>query len=410
MKKLISSVIWAAIVLLSLDMSIPSASAATTSTWPPSRPVIGYNTWYQFRTNITENLILRQAQELVSSGLATAGYITVSLDDGWEAAKRTASGELTWNAAKFPHGIPWLVNQVHDLGLRFGIYTAIGTRTCQNLPGSWAHYKQDADAFAQWDADFVKVDECGGLPTWATVSTLTEDFRQFGSDLRTANPSVVYSDELPIYQIGKPGFLDTVRSSASFANMWRVDWDENYTQSASYTILHHLAADLHLHAFAGPGHWNDLDMILPGKQAAMPFDWTLQEQQSQLSVWAVEASPLLMSTDIAKLTLAELDSLKNPHMIAIDQSGAQAAKAVVSGYIEAVMKPDPEGGMAVLFANLGTGRGSGKFTLAQLGINSAKATGYDIWSGKTTSFSDVSVTLNTGQTSLLEINGQNSKF
>jgi alpha-galactosidase len=405
MKKLIISVIWPIIVLLSLGMSMPSADATTTTTWPPSRPVIGFNTWYQFRTNITENLILRQAQELVSSGLASAGYITVNLDDGWEAATRTASGELTWNAAKFPHGIPWLVNRVHSLGLRFGIYTAVGTRTCQNLPGSWSHYKQDADAFAQWGVDFVKVDECGGLPTWATVSTVTDNFRQFGTDLRIANPSVVYGEELPVYQMNKPGFLDTVRSSASFANMWRVDGDENYTQPASYTILHHLAADLHLDAFARPGHWNDLDMILPGRQAAMPFDWTLQEQQSQLSVWAIEASPLLMSTDIAKLTLAELDSLKNPHMIAIDQSGAQAAKAVLSGHIEAVMKPDPEGGMAVLFANLGTGVEKRNFTLAQLGISHARASGYNIWSGKTTTFSTVSITLNAGQTSLLQIKG-----
>ena len=92
-------------------------------------------------------------------------------------------------------------------------------------------------------------------------------------------------------------------------------------------------------------------------------------------------------------------------MIAIDQSGAQAARAVVSGHVEAVIKPDPEGGVAVLFANLGTGAGNGKFTLAQLGISQARATGYNIWSARTTTFGSVSVTLNAGQTSLLQIKG-----
>ena len=198
--------------------------------------------------------------------LTNGGYNLVSLDDGWMASRRTADGALTWNAAKFPHGIPWLASQIHSLGVKFGIYGAIGTRTCQNLPGSWSHYKQDAQEFADWGTDFVKIDECGGLPTRTTTATLTQNFQDYGADLRAANPSEVYSAELPIYQMGKPGFLSTVKSSASFANMWRVTPDENYTRPASTTIIGHLAADLHLHAFAGPGHWNDLDMILPGRK------------------------------------------------------------------------------------------------------------------------------------------------
>jgi alpha-galactosidase len=375
-------------------------------------PVMGYNTWYQYGAAATESNVLQQARYLVSSGLAAAGYDTVNLDDGWMASSRTSDGALTWNTARFPDGIPWLAGQIHALGLKFGIYEAIGTRTCQGLPGSGAttaadsHYAQDARTFSDWGADFVKIDECGGLPSGTTLSSLTTAFEQYGADLRTDNPGVVYSEELPIYEMGKPDFTQAVRSSSSFANMWRVAADESTADSAPDTILGHLAADLHLHAFAGPGHWNDLDMLVPGRPAAHPFGWSLADEQSQLSVWAEEASPLLISTDLTTLTAAELAALKNPDIIAIDQSGSQPATAIVSGHIEAVVK-NVGGGRAVLLANLGSGTGSGTFTLSQLGISTPEATGYNVWKNETTTFNGVSVTLAAGQTETLIIKPAN---
>ena len=374
----------------------------TSSEWPPSRPVMGYNTWYQFRTNITESVVLRQAQLLVSSGLAAAGYNCVNLDDGWMAAERAANGELTGDAAKFPQGMAWLAGQVHALGLRFGIYTAIGTRTCQSLPASGGHYEQDAQTFASWGVDFVKVDDCGGLPAGTTVAELTEHFRQFGAYLRQYNPAVVYSQELPIHQIGKPSFFSAVRSSAEFAHMWRVAHDEYPLthDDASPMILGHLAADLPLHPFAGPWHWNDLDMVAPNFPAS---GWTLEDLRNQLSVWAMEASPLLISADIAALPPAALEALKNPHMIAIDQSGQQCSTVIMNGNIEALLKPDPQGGIAVLFVNLGPETSTGSFALSQFGITSERATGHNVWTGATTNLAGVSVTLEAGQTSLLRI-------
>ena len=374
----------------------------TSSQWPPSLPVMGYNTWYQFRTNITESEVIRQARLLVSSGLAAAGYNCVNLDDGWMAAERAANGELTGDPAKFPHGIAWLADQIHALGLRFGIYTAIGTRTCQSLPASGGHYDQDAKTFASWGVDFVKVDDCGGLPAGTTVDTLTENFRQFGAYLRRYNPDVVYSQELPIHQIGKPSFLPAVRASTEFAHMWRVAHDEDPLthDGASPMILGHLAADLPLHSFAGPGHWNDLDMIAPAFPAS---GWTLNDLCNQLSVWAMEASPLLISADLGALSPAALDTLKNPHMIAIDQSGEQCSTVIMSENIEALMKPDPAGGIAVLFVNLGPGTSSGRFELSEFGISSASASGRNVWTGITTTFTGVSVTLEAGQTTLMQI-------
>jgi alpha-galactosidase len=392
-------------------VSVPVAAAHADAAPFGQLPVMGYNTWYQFGAGLTESAVLRQADYLVSSGLAAAGYDTVNLDDGWTAAARAEDGSLTWNTTTFPHGIAWLADQVHALGLKFGIYEAIGTRTCQNLPGSGGttaagnHYAQDARTFADWGVDFVKIDECGGLPAGTTLASLTTAFQQYGADLRADDPSVVYSEELPIYVLGQSDFTQAVQSSSTFANMWRVAADESTSVPASTTILGHLAADLHLHAFAGPGHWNDLDMLVPGTPAAHPFDWSLSDEESQLSVWAEEASPLLISTDLTTLTPAELAALKNPDIIAIDQSGSQPATAVTSadGRIEAVFKP-ADGGTAVLLANLNTTASSTEdFTLSQLGIGAAEASGHNVWKNETTTFSGVHVTLPAGGTETLVI-------
>ena len=272
-----------AMSLTAMSLAAPAAQADA----PPfgQLPVMGYNTWYQFGAGVTESAVLKQADYLVSSGLAAAGYDTVNLDDGWLASSRASDGSLTWDATKFPHGIPWLASQIHALGLKFGIYEAIGTRTCQGLPGSGgttasdSHYAQDAATFAAWGVDFVKIDECGGLPSGTTLSSLTAAFEQYGADLRADNPDVVYSEELPIYELGQSGFTQAVQSSSAFASMWRVAADESPANPASDTILGHLAADLHLHGFAGAGHWNDLDMLVPGAPAAHPFGWSVADER-----------------------------------------------------------------------------------------------------------------------------------
>ncbi|MGH3165003.1 MAG: glycoside hydrolase family 27 protein, partial [Trebonia sp.] len=247
----------AAVVAVSLITAIAGAVSVTAPAAhaaPPSfgqLPVMGYNTWYQYGAGATQSEVLEQADYLVSSGLAAAGYDTVNLDDGWMASSRTSDGSLTWNTTQFPNGIPWLASQIHALGLKFGIYEAIGTRTCQGLPGSGGttasddYYTQDAQTFADWGVDFVKIDECGGLPVGTTLASLTSAFEQYGADLRADNPNVVYSEELPIYEMGQAGFTQTVQSSSTFANMWRVAPDEDPDDTASDTILGHLAADLH---------------------------------------------------------------------------------------------------------------------------------------------------------------------
>ena len=385
--------------------AIAKAATAKTGNAPvASTPPMGYNTWYQYHAG-NESVVLAQASALVSTGLAAAGYVNVNLDDGWMASTRTASGALTWSTGLYPHGLPWLAARLHSMGLKFGIYEAIGNQTCQHYPGSWAHYQQDAQTFAQWGVNFVKVDECGGLPTWITQATLTQEFQQYGTALRAANPAVVYSQELPVYTMPRtPGtltapFLGMIKSSSQSANMWRVAADENYTKPAAYTIFGHLDADLPLYGYAGPGHWNDLDMLLPG---VPKFHWNLTQELSQIGVWAMEASPLIISTDTAALTAAEVAALKNPVMINIDRSG-QAPTQFTSGNVQVVMKNYLGGGKAVLLVNRGTATITGTIAVSAFGFTGA-ASVRDVWAGTTKTMSSVGYRLPPAQTVLLVVN------
>jgi alpha-galactosidase len=416
-RRIVATLIAAGAVLAAM-FSVPQAARASVT--PNGPPVMGYNPYYWSPAGVTEATVLEQAHLLVSTGLAKAGYDGVFLDNGWMVPSRTASGALTWNTADFPDGIPWLAAQVHALWLKFGLYESAGPITCTGLPGSEGYYTTDAKTFASWGVDFAKIDQCGWASSYP-LSARTADFEEYGTALRAAKPGIVYSEELPVaYTPGTADWVTAIRASASFAHMWRVADDERPTTStaaaailshpavgeqatatAASTILGHLADDLHLHGFAGPGHWNDLDMLVG---ASPLFGWTLTQQESQLSVWAEEASPLILSADIATLTGAELSALKNPYMIAIDQSGEQAPHSYMAGTVEALVKPYPGGGAdAVLLANLGTAPGASRFPLSDFGISARTVGIYDIWSGRTAVMDHFAYYLNPGQTALLRV-------
>lgn len=350
-------------------------------------PVMGYNTWYQYGRSATEADVLTQARAMKSRGLQAAGYNLITLDDGWQGttpAQREAGVELTWNRAKYPHGIPWLARQLHALGFKLGIYTAIGARTCfvhgYGGAGSLGHYQQDARLFASWGASFVKVDDCGGLPPGTTDTQLIADYAQFDSYI-TAD-GMTASQEAPVF-VAPADFTAAVAAASTSASQWRVAADEHPYQTAAQTILGHLDTDLPLARFAGPGHWSDLDMLVPGPVGAHHFGWTVQQEQSQLAVWSMEASPLILSTNVPRLTPAELAPLKNPDMIAVDQSGAQASRGGLTGYVGYLFKP-ADGGVAVLLANTGASAAKVALPLDRVGIRSATAQVHDVFGGSWT--------------------------
>jgi alpha-galactosidase len=350
-------------------------------------PVMGYNTWYQYDRPITEADVLTQARAMKSRGLQAAGYNLITLDDGWQGtsvAQGEAGVNLTWNRAEFPHGIPWLAWQLHALGFKLGIYTAIGASTCFvdgfSAAGSLGHYQQDARLFASWGVSFVKVDDCGGLPPGTTNAQLIADYAQFDSYIMADGMKA--SQEAPIF-VAPADFTAAVAAASTSANQWRVAADEHPYQTAAQTILGHLDADLPLARFAGAGHWNDLDMLVPGPVGAHHFGWTVRQEQSQLAVWSMEASPLILSTDVPRLTPAELAPLTNPDMIAVDQSGAQASRGGLIGYIRYLFKA-ADGGVAVLLANTGTSAATVALPLVRVGIRSATAQVHDVFGGSWT--------------------------
>ncbi len=294
---------------------------------------MGWNDWYQDRCTVTESEILKSARELVSTGLAADGYNTVVIDDCWMAQKRSATGALLPDAATFPDGIRYVANVVHSLGLELGIYASAGTATCAGRPGSYGHYGQDAQTFASWGVDFVKLDSCH-LPNGANPATL---FKQFGTALRAANPRIVYSQELPVSAARSPGsprFSALVAASSTTSNMWRIAPDESTAVDAGVSIIRHLEADLPLYSYASPGHWNDLDMLLAGNST---FGYSLSAQENQADVWAMESSPMIASGDLT--SGAALTVLGNKTVISIDQEGVQGKLVDTQGSIDVIAKP-----------------------------------------------------------------------
>ena len=305
--------------------AVPTAAAA--------QPPMGWNDWYEDRCAVTESDILASAEQLVRTGLAVDGYNTVVIDDCWMAPTRSATGALLPDAATFPDGIPYVANQVHKLGLRLGIYESAGTKTCTGRPGSYGHFTRDADTFASWGVDFVKLDSCH-LPSGANPTTL---FNQFGTALSAVNPSIVYSQELPVNAASSPAgttFTSLVAASSATSNMWRVAPDEKATDTPGVSITRHLQADLPLYSYASPGHWNDLDMLLAGSSV---FNYSLSAQENQADVWAMESSPMIASGDLT--SAASLTVLGNKKVIAIDQAGVQGKLTQTQGSIEVITKP-----------------------------------------------------------------------
>jgi alpha-galactosidase len=299
-------------------------------------PPMGFNSWYQYRCTISESIVLATARAMVSSGLAKLGYKYVNLDDCWAASTRTADGQLQADPTRFPHGIKWLADQLHSMGLKLGIYESVGTTTCEGLPGSFGHYQQDADTFASWGVDFVKFDTCGSVEG----TNISADYQQMSQDLLATGRPIVYSEELPIAannaDSSDPQYLPMISLSSEISNMWRVAPD--LYPNFDGTVFGHLTEDLPLASYARPGSWNDLDMLVTGTSE---FQWTVPEEQTQMSIWAELASPLLVSSDLADMSASTKQILSNKAVIAVDQDplGKQGQLIAQDGPVYIVAKP-----------------------------------------------------------------------
>jgi alpha-N-acetylgalactosaminidase len=292
------------------------------------------------------------ADKLVELGLSKLGYTYVNIDDCWSEIERGPTGELREDKSRFPHGISWLSEYIHSKGLHFGMYTDIGTKTCGGYPGlAGGHLHQDVDQFVSWKIDSLKVDGC-----YANVEDMSVEYSALSQVLNSTKRPILYSCSWPAYQgdhCENPQDMETLKAKC---NLWRNYGDIDDSWISVESIVKYWARttpeDIMVSA-AGPGHWNDPDMLLVGNPGL-----SISEQRAQFALWAILAAPLYISTDLRSISSDTLSILINEEVIAINQDPAGRQGYVLSdeSWYRTWVRPLGGGSdkFAVLFENKGT--------------------------------------------------------
>ncbi|HEY7932685.1 MAG TPA: glycoside hydrolase family 27 protein [Solirubrobacteraceae bacterium] len=380
----------------------PRASAQTLA----ATPYMGWDTYFAFGPRYSEATVLEQASELLTHGLRSDGYRYIWLDAGWWQGKRAADGQILTSNTQWPHGMRWLTSTLHSAGFLVGIYTDAGREGCGGThQGSYGHYQQDVNTFAAWGFDAVKVDFCGGVRLHLNPrSAYTAIHNAIVHNASHRGMLLSICDFLEPGQFrGGPGFAGSAFSSYTFGpsvgNSWRTDTDVGSPGYVTFaTVLRNLDADATHPEAAGPGHWNDPDYLGPDQ------GMTEEQFQTQMSMWAMLAAPLMISDNLSSASAASLRLLSNREVIAIDQdpAGIQGTLLSSSGESEVWVKPLRDGSRALALLNRGTSPLPIDSSAAAIGM--ASAPGYtlrDLWShSSTTTTGDISA-LVPGQSTVL---------
>jgi hypothetical protein len=320
-------------------------------------PYMGWDTYLGLGPRLSESAVLAQASRMVSEGLVKAGYDYLWLDVGWWQGQRSGDGEIAVDRAQWPHGMRWLAATLHRAGLRVGIYTDAGAEGCGGPgQGSWGHYQQDANTFAAWGFDAVKVDFCGGGRMRLDPARAYAAFHAALVHNSSGRPMLlsICNFREPGQVEGEPSYGRSVFASYSFGpsdgNSWRTDTDVGFPGFVPFSwVLRNLDADAAHPEAAGPGHWNDPDYLAPDQGL------TASQFRAQISMWAVLAAPLMASDDLTRITPASLQALEDQEVIAVDQdpAGIQGRLVASSGEGEVWVKPLYRGDRAVALLNRG---------------------------------------------------------
>lgn len=319
---------------LALTLFFPDMVSAQKNKDLGMTPAMGWNSWNLFKKNINETLIKEIADAMVSSGLKDAGYEYINLDDYWHG-KRDADGFIQCDENKFPSGMKALADYIHSKGLKFGLYTDCGVKTCAGCEGSFGHEYQDAIQYARWGADYLKEDWC-----------FTEDINHIGAYrlMRDA----LYSTGRPIYfSICEWGSHQPWKWAAEYGQSWRTTGDiQNNWNSVRYI----LEQEAPLRQYAGPGHWNDPDMLEVGN------GMKVNEDRAHFTMWCMLSAPLILGNDLRHMSKETLKILTNKDVIALDQDklGVQALKFATKDSLDIWFKPLENGDWACCFLNVGS--------------------------------------------------------
>lgn len=311
-------------------------------------PPMGWNSWATYQLNIDESLIRATADALVTSGMRDAGYQYVIVDAGWKAKSRDANGRLMADPQKFPSGMKALGDYIHSKGLKFGIYTDAGAADCvSDAPGSQRFEEKDALTFADWGVDYIKEDWC---------NTAGMDAKEAYSKMSRAIAATVRP---MVFSMCEWGDHQPWNWASDVANLWRTTgdskdcWDcgrETINKPGGYprgwTLI--LDAQKPLARFAGPGHWNDPDMLEVGHPGL-----TVEESRAHFSLWAILASPLIATNDVRSMPPEIQGILTNREVVAVDQdpTGIEGTLIHKNGDSEVWARKLSDGSHAVVFFN-----------------------------------------------------------
>lgn len=307
-------------------------------------PPMGWNSWNKFGCNVSENLIRDIADAMVSSGMKDAGYEYVVIDDCWQV-DRDANGVIVCDPERFPNGMKAVADYVHSLGLKFGIYSCAGTHTCQGRPGSMGYQFIDARTYADWGVDYLKYDWCDNEGQDARSAYLA-----MSNALKAAGRPIVLS-------ICEWGENEPWKWGKGIGHLWRVTPDIRACYDCKFDwggvgVLGCIDAMAPLGEYAGPGHWNDAEMLEVGNG-----NMTRDEQVSHFSMWAMLAAPLMSGNDLRDMSLQTIEILTNKEVIAVNQDvlGKQATlfMDMDSHDRQIWAKPLENGEIAICFLNRG---------------------------------------------------------
>ena len=359
-------------------------------------PPMGFMTWNYFGLNIHEDDIKTLADAMVETGLRDLGYIYIFIDDGWQGGRDNRNNIIA-DAAKFPSGMKALVDYVHVRGMKIGIYSDAAPLTCGGYTASLNFEEQDAKTFAQWGFDYLKYDYCGAPADWQTAIARYE---RMAKALQNSGRAITFGicewgDRAPWLWAKKTGG-QLWRTTADVRDKWK---SHAPAGSAPHELHGHgagildiLEINAELDKYAGPNGWNDPDMLvvgLYGKKDAPSSDLggvgcTDTEYQSQMSLWSLMASPLMISCDVRNMNEATARILTNKDIIAVNQDrlGVQAQRKLKTDVWQIFVKPLENGDVALGILNTADTEQTADIDLAKLGITN-KNTAKDLWSKQT---------------------------
>lgn len=356
-------------------------------------PPMGWNSWNHFASKVDDRTIRATADVMVSSGMRDAGYVYVNIDDTWEAG-RDAQGRIQTNT-KFPD-MKALADYVHSKGLKLGIYSSPGDKTCAGFEGSLGHEQQDAETYASWGLDYLKYDLCGfhkemtrELGKDPQELTTAEEEAHSVKLMEDAYTKIHRALEAATAKTGRPIVLSLCQYGWGAVWRWGADvggnlWRTTGDISDHYDRMSEIGfGQAGLSTFAGPGHWNDPDMLEVGN-GGMNGD----EYRTHMSLWCLLAAPLLAGNDLEKMTPETREILQNKEVLAIDQdpAGRQAERIYAQGPLEVWGKTMADGSHAVGLFNREDVPLTLSLSMAQLGMPQGVHSARDLWQHRTEAF------------------------